>query len=295
MIPPELLLVAEAGAGIGLGHVLRIQALYEFALWGGIRPHVTVLGTLPRHARQLPFVQRQFSIGYPTEMPDVAIIDTKTLQPKLPLGMDVVRILDGFPAIGTDRDFYPHHYPTDKQWVHFGGPMYAPLRMQFTKWRRRKPRTGPLRAVLVALGGGDAAGPHLDDLGEIIAWLPRDVWICIYGGMWKVGWFKDHWGVDVTVCRTMEDSALMLKDFDLAITPASMTALELLCLGIPIMPYAVNKEQRRAKRGLEACDVTFPLTRQSFWADSWERERKSKNALDLVDGRGAERILTTLF
>lgn len=280
-----------------MGHLFRIQALYESALWNGIRPHVTVLGDLPWNAQNIPFNIRQNSIDLPHPIPPDAIIDTKHRRPRLPAETCVISIYDSFPARANDGDdIFPHHYPTDTQWVLHGGPMYAPLRMQFTQWRRQEPKqVGKLRSIVVALGGGDSAYRHLDRIGELVAWLSKDIWVCIYGGIWDVRYFKTHWGMDVTVCRTMEDSALMLKDFDLAITPASMTALELLCLGIPILPFAVNREQARIRKGLHACDVTFPLQKESFEADPWERERKSQNALDLVDGRGAERILKTLF
>ena len=138
------------------------------------------------------------------------------------------------------------------------GPAYAPLRRQFVAYRR-SPSPRPLRRVWVSQGGSR----------PIPLALPPDVAVVRPPGP---GYFADV--------------ARLMVTCDAAIVPAGMSALEAMCLGLPV--YAFAKPGGDQGPLLDRMVTAGLAGRLADWGDDpWARARR---AFQAVDGWGAWRL-----
>ncbi|MCC5996828.1 MAG: UDP-2,4-diacetamido-2,4,6-trideoxy-beta-L-altropyranose hydrolase [Oceanicaulis sp.] len=190
------------------------------------------------------------------------------------------------------------------------GPDYALLRPDFAAARPEALRAGPLRHVLVAMGGADPANatgavldalagrgglavtvvlgggaPHLDDVARKAA---------ARGGAGRL----------VVECR---DMAALMTGQDLAIGAGGMSALERAAIGLPSLIVTLADNQFLAARSLHAAGAAMLIgdVRAPGWAeaigpaldalaDPAPRTAMARAGLALVDGRGASRVAEAL-
>lgn len=311
----RLVIRADASVEIGFGHVMRCVALAQVAAERGLP--VVFAG---HHADGAAAAIRAH--GFDT---------SSTLEKYWPDGLrphDVV-MFDGYrftpqdyasargtgARVGAVDDRGEGIYPVDvllhqnlrsspnfevpDDAVVLIGPRYAMVRQEFRS--RRRLRTEGSR-LLLTLGGSDAAGLS----AQLVTWAKqhRTPWeLTVVLGPAASNLAADS---DVTIMRAPEDVGAVFGSADVAIAAAGSTTWELSCMGVPSMLIQVADNQRHigcpvAERGAAVFLGVVPVTRQDVvdgldrMADPSQRREMSRRALDLVDGRGAERVLDTLL
>ena len=194
------------------------------------------------------------------------------------------------------------------------GPEYALLRREFIFWRSRLhtvPETA--RKILVTLGGSDPdnvtlnviralrrleitrlqirvvagpANPHIEELRDAAAAFPGRL----------------------ELLSAVSDMAPLMAWADLAITAAGSTCWELACLGLPAVSLVIAENQRGIAEELGAAGVVFNLgwhaevsaerlanAVDGLLFSSFRRLRMSQKGRALVDGKGAERVVSALL
>ena len=192
------------------------------------------------------------------------------------------------------------------------GPAYALLRPEFARARGAvAPRSGPVRRLMVFMGGmdsGNATGRVL----EAIALLnePQPLLDVVVGASHPAR-------ADIEAfCRTRPgsrchvqttDMARLLADCDLAIGAGGGATWERCCMGVPTLALALAENQRAllagaARAGLVCAPDDMLLTPAlmathllALLHNSALRESLSAAGMALVDGRGAQRVAVALF
>lgn len=191
------------------------------------------------------------------------------------------------------------------------GPRWLPLRPEFARLRpaalARRAEAGPVRRVLVCLGGTDPGGhtalaletlaglddtitvdvvtgpaaPHLDALRGLLPRLPFAATLHVGSGR----------------------IADLMTEADLAIGAGGSMGWERCCLGLPSTALIVADNQRQATRALEAAGAALAveadapdararlgLALETLLTDAVARARMAAAAAALVDGQGADRV-----
>ena len=165
------------------------------------------------------------------------------------------------------------------------GSRYALLRPVFGA-RHTLIKRGKVNRLLVCLG----SGPMPDEVPEAVraAGVPE---VLIYGGpLDPLPQFGPHKRVGNGYFGKGVDA---MAGADLAITPASGTALELLCMGVPCLTYVTADNQVTPEHAMMAAGVAHPLSTKNLIdliADPTERGDMSERGMELVDGKGCERV-----
>ncbi|MBT4933430.1 MAG: UDP-2,4-diacetamido-2,4,6-trideoxy-beta-L-altropyranose hydrolase [Rhodospirillaceae bacterium] len=189
------------------------------------------------------------------------------------------------------------------------GSDYVPLRDEFTKM---PPRTGmpeDARRIVVTFGGSD----HDDQSARTIEALSG---------------LNDNWQIDVILgpayCgraetvgaensavhlhRNVMDMATLMSRSHMAIASSGGTALELACLGVPMILLGLSEDQVPVATALAAAgaaeylgfwstvdDTDIGDRAQSLSINNESRRRMSACGKALVDGLGAKRIATEIL
>lgn len=186
------------------------------------------------------------------------------------------------------------------------GPTYAPVRRVFVERRaRRRPRTGGIHQVLVALGGADvddvtsraltglaglpvacdvvvgAAYPHLDRLRYLIKGSPG-----------------------ATLHVNIDEMDFVMDRADLAIGAPGSTSWERCTLGMPSVLIVLAENQRPIERGLVDAgaavsagwhaDVTadeIAAITSALIEDPDRVVAMGRSAADVTDGQGTDRVI----
>lgn len=293
----RLILRVDASVERGLGHLLRQVALAEAARARDLEvafvaaPDPIAVGALAERGEEPlsasgPWLD-ELSIG------DVVVLDGAHL---LELADQVaergarVAVVDDAGGENPSAQVVvvadqPPGAPVEGQ-VRLHGPAHALVRAEFRAWRGRAAE--PPTEVLVAVGGTDPDG-HLPALMAAVGA--------------RLG------GADARSLRAAARGAggvaIAMAGAGLAVSAAGMTAWELLCVGVPsaLVVAAVDQQAPAAliaeadaavvlgsvadavEAGLEGVEVLLePSTRAGL----------RTAGMDLVDGRGAERLLNAL-
>ena len=187
------------------------------------------------------------------------------------------------------------------------GPKYALLRDEFRKLHEQvKPRTGPVKRVLVFFGGVDAdnfTGRAIEALvGADIAALHVDVVIGAqhpYREQIKVACEKHGFDSHIQTDRMAE----LMAAADLSIGAGGSASWERCCLGLPTALVALADNQIAIAKALDLHGACIYVGRAmeasakilhnvivSLLGTGEHRERLSKIAYSLVDGLGVGRV-----
>jgi UDP-2,4-diacetamido-2,4,6-trideoxy-beta-L-altropyranose hydrolase len=190
------------------------------------------------------------------------------------------------------------------------GPRYALLRDEYRRLHEQvKPRTGPVRLVLVffggvdadnytgraieALSGTDTTGIHVDVvIGERHPYREQILAACGQLGF---------------VCHVQTDKmAELMAAADLAIGAGGSACWERCCLGLPALSFCTADNQQEqvadaAGRGLlYAPEIQSDLKQtiqrhfRALIENSHLRQCISRNSMQLVNGRGALRVIASM-
>jgi spore coat polysaccharide biosynthesis predicted glycosyltransferase SpsG len=198
----------------------------------------------------------------------------------------------------------------------FGGPAYMVLDPTFRELHRRPlPIRREIRSVLVSLGGGDAREYFRRVLEGLRLWAAkseRDVEVVATRGF--VDWGQERFGESAAKplhlrWESQPVGALLrgMRDVDLAITAGGVSAYEALCAGTPLLALSWDSLQQTTIRLIEAAGGCVNLGAgkgllpghlaeqlEKIDADAGAREELSRRGMEIVDGRGAERVATII-
>lgn len=179
------------------------------------------------------------------------------------------------------------------------GPQIAPIAPEFVSLRRRRGDTAD--SLLVTLGSSDPSGLA----PTVLAAIPSssDVVLLLGPGMEDPG---PAINPNFRTTRHEGNLARFFDDFDVVISAAGTTTWELLCMGIPTILVIAADNQRgvvdtavsngAALFGGDAQTIDSELPAALVRLEEGTcRRQLSTAALELVDGRGAGRIVETLL
>jgi spore coat polysaccharide biosynthesis predicted glycosyltransferase SpsG/GNAT superfamily N-acetyltransferase len=292
-----LLLRADAGPSIGVGHLSRCVALAEAAVARGWR--VSLAGSVEGADWLLACLSTL----------DVVVVDHYELGelPQLRAAARLVSLEDGpfgrrAADVVVDANLAPAPRPADGSPLVLAGPRFAPLRSEVLAARGSRlsnaPRHphGPPRVVVV-MGGSAAAGAvsaALSALREVD--LPMTVRAISPSPLAAPD-------ARFTVEPPTPRLPALLAEADLVISAAGVTLLELCCLGVPAAVVRLADNQEAGYRaavdqglavglgGVADLPAAAPALR-ALLTDPGRRTELSRAASSVVDGRGADRILT---
>lgn len=309
---------ADAGAGIGLGHVSRCTGLALALRRHGMMPvMLNAAGTpLTAHysAHALPelrcdatiasLCQTLHRVGAKVLVADSYRLDRLALRDacidmKLvwfddtavqPLAADVV--VNGSPAAPS----LPYDLPPGC--VGLLGAAYQVVRPGI----QARDRLGEVRRLLVTYGGADpkGVGPRLAAL------LPNNVAIDFI-----VGPFADiptNLPPNVTLHKAPPDLLGLIDRADLALCAGGQTLFEMAAAKLPAIAIGIGEDQRPNLETLshqgtilfggwvdsEDFQLTLGQALRTALTDALLRQSLARQAHELVDGKGADRIATTI-
>lgn len=345
---PKLLIRADGGPGIGAGHLMRCLALAQAAMARGGRavfltnqgPESALGRRLLTEGCALDLLDEPEAPGDPAQTlaalerhhPDALVVDGYGFDTHDQARVHAATQARGIPLLWIDDQAHAAPYVAD--WVlnqnpHATpelytrrsretrlllGPRHALLRHEFLACARTEPAAGPVRRILVTLGGGDA-----DDVTtRILAGLelaldgraPRPEVEVVVGALnphlARLRPLAERAGF--TLSHDVRDMAGTMARADLALTAAGSTCWELAYLGLPALVVSLADNQRPLAREVDRRGTAIDLgwhgelgteeiarrTRQLL-DDPERRLAMTRQGRAWVDGRGAERVLGALL
>lgn len=311
---------ADASRSIGLGHIKRCLTIAEearrrsipvrFVISQDDETSLRLLEDAEFPVTQVPFQAYEWLADL--QKGDLLLVDgyhlTKEIESATELEDVRVACFDDFDETLPPVDFLLMPSLTTARTARatrsqvLVGPRFAPVAPQFVSLRR--PRWQTADSLVVTLGSSDPAGLAPIMLSTIAsspgAW---DVVLLVGPGMPEMP-LPNSPRFSSTVHQG--DIAPFFDRFDAAIAAAGTTTWELLCMGIPTVLIVSAENQRRvvqtavsagaALYGGDARTIARDLPAALVdLGDPACRRRLSIAGLELVDGRGAERIVEALL
>lgn len=190
------------------------------------------------------------------------------------------------------------------------GVTYAPLRQEFDQQSASQRLHGPCRRMLVVFGAADP-NDMMSQALKALSSFEQPVHIDLVRGPCRQGTVnlacgsmprQVNWHHDVDCLNELMSQA------DLAITAGGSTCYELAVMGVPMIVVAIAENQEAVGESLVKRGAAVYLGRQSAvtpstmlqaiqqLADSPERRQSlARNAGNLIDGQGAQRIVSRMW
>ena len=330
----QVVIRADASSTIGHGHVMRCLSLAHELRESGAeclfvsRPES---GDLRDRIAQSGF--DQFPIADMSASTMAAALGAVDLRPhwlivdhyqldrewESELRRDVRQIMaiDDRPTRPHDCDVLLDQNPPDENSaVDTSGAMaligleYALLRPEYRELRREaRPRSGPVRRILITFGGSDRHGVTLSALRAVVAHTAADVMVDVV----ITSGIPDRAAIEaaaressrVTIHIDLPTLAPLILAADLAIGAAGSTSWERLCLGLPSIVVTMSDNQVPIARFLDqlglatwigdaavaaaALPAAIAKTVTTGIDEAW-----SRRCLSYVDGKGASRVAAVL-
>ena len=190
------------------------------------------------------------------------------------------------------------------------GPRFALLRREFTAWRGWK-REIPVvaRKVLVTMGGSDPDNVTQRVIETILSERDFDMTIAVGGSNPHLAKLRELAG-GCSAVRLVENASNMpelIANADVAVAGAGITSWEMCFLGLPALLIVLADNQQGianelGKQGIvvnlgRASDLTastFAAQLRRIADSPAARQEMSERGRALVDGRGAERVVSVL-
>jgi len=191
------------------------------------------------------------------------------------------------------------------------GPRYALLRDEFRKLREQvKPRTGPIKRILVFFGGVDAdnyTGRAIEALSEIgIYGLHVDV---VIGAQHpRLAAIEMACTANGYVCHVQTSHmAELMAAADLGIGAGGSATWERCCLGLPALAFCTADNQQRQLTDAAQEGLLYAPSIVTDWAAALKRhviallenipllKLISNSAMQAVDGRGVLRVIAIIW
>ncbi|MDQ3577043.1 MAG: spore coat protein [Actinomycetota bacterium] len=305
-----LTLRADAGPGLGLGHLARCVAYAEEAVnrgWqvnligdlvggAGLRTRLRDLGVPVLPSECFPHIES-----------DVVLIDhygVGTVDRPFVVSMEDGPYGRRRADVVVDCGLAPMARPDDGSPIVLTGPQFAPLRANVRAARvTRATNSGDAPArVTVVMGGGDSTVAVEAALTALRATgLPLDVLAVSTGEVRLPVPLPEQ---TFSQCGPRDDLPTVFANSDLVVSAAGVTMLELCCIGVPMAVLTTAGNQRRTyteavRQGIavglgaiEDWDVSVAAHALSVaLRDPIAMRSVSTTAAATVDGEGARRVL----
>ncbi len=187
------------------------------------------------------------------------------------------------------------------------GPSYALLRSEFLEQTPRKEHADKARHLLITMGGADpvnASAWVLEALRVMQLGADTQVSLLVGPANQQGEELKHLAGERCTVITAPNNVAALMASADLVISAAGVTTYELAYLGVPMLLTVLADNQVAVAQAMDSAGAAESLGwhRQlapdalaarvvALIEDQPRRERLSRTAAALVDGRGAQRTV----
>jgi UDP-2,4-diacetamido-2,4,6-trideoxy-beta-L-altropyranose hydrolase len=189
------------------------------------------------------------------------------------------------------------------------GSVYALLRPEFVRERpaalRGRQESGPVRRILISLGTMDLGGITAKVLERVLHAAPRCALDVVLGdGAPSSARVAELAATNpcVSIHVDSSDMAVLMRDADLAIGAAGTSSWERCSLALPTIVILLAENQRRSGEALaregaailveNVGDVEAAV--RELLGDQALRERMSAAAAAMVDGHGADRVVSVM-
>jgi len=328
----EVVMRADGGPGIGLGHLRRCVALAEALRGRG----AAVTFVVPDHPVLVATVEHAGFAARTVEPEEAATLAVTRVIARQ-LGAAAV-VLDGYdiredalrPALApltvVIDDLADRELPVD---VVVNGNLYAPrlvyrvaphtlvlagsryaiLLPEFADSPERPVRSR-VENVLITLGGGDESGLTPALLGAVARAVPQAAIDAVLGPMAPPGLdgATAAAAARARVHRAPASLRTLMLQADLAVTGGGQTLYELAAMGVPAVTIELAQNQRLNIEGLAALGGTVPAGRASapdlasrvgglvaqLDGDPARRQAMARAGRGALDGRGAGRVADVL-
>jgi len=214
-----------------------------------------------------------------------------------------------------DQNYYAdmHNRYTGKVPAHCQlllGPCYALLRDEFRKMRDQvKPRTGPVKRILVFFGGVDADNYTGLAIKALVELALKDIQVDVVIGAQHPcrSEIEAACAANGYVCHVQTSRmAELMVNADLAIGAGGSASWERCCLGLPTLAFCSADNQRKQLADAAQEGLLYAPSIVTDWAAAIKRHtialfendhlrwHLSRRAIQTVDGRGVLRIIGTL-
>jgi UDP-2,4-diacetamido-2,4,6-trideoxy-beta-L-altropyranose hydrolase len=309
---PVVTVLAEAGRGVGLGHLRRCQALASALTASGAAVELFVAGEgwEPAPATRLDWLDDAAALRATlrTRRPDAIVVDSYRADAALVRDLraqasHVVAVDDL-----ADRDL-PVSIVVNGGWhaprltyralpetVRLLGSQYALLDPAYAEPARRSPGSG-IRRVLVTLGG-DAGGAALRAAVAAVERVIPTAALDVAVGAWAAA----DLAIDgVTVYRGPASLRPLIVAADLVVSGGGMTLYECLAAGAPVVALVMADNQRpnvveMARGGLIVDGgPSLEAAVAQVASDHGLRRKLATLGREAVDGRGATRVAVAIM
>jgi spore coat polysaccharide biosynthesis predicted glycosyltransferase SpsG len=309
---PVVTMLAEAGRGVGLGHLRRCQALAAALTASGAAVELLVAGQgwEPAPAVGLDWLgegpalretlkaRRPAALVVDSYRADEALLrDLGTLVPRLVVVDDFAdRALPV--SIGVNGGWHAARlaYRTLPETLRLFGSEYALLDSTYAEPARRAPGSG-IRRVLVTLGGDADPGALLAAVAAVERVIPTAAVDVVVGS-----WTAPDLAVDgVTVHRGLASLRPLIVGADLVVSGGGMTLYECLSTGASVVGLAMADNQRPnldelARAGLiVAAEPSLDEALARVASEPGLRRKLGALGREAVDGRGATRVAVAIM
>jgi spore coat polysaccharide biosynthesis predicted glycosyltransferase SpsG len=296
-VSPSAVVVADAGAEAGLGHVSRSGAIALALLCRGFTVRCCALGAEEPLTQGMKWMPITASAELHGADEDVAVVDSYRATGEelaaLGVGRPLVVLQDWTEPPGAAALVVSASgAASEEDERHLYGLRYACLRPTFWGLPRREP-CADVGRVLVTIGAGDAGGAGAELAAAARASVPGARIRFVVGPYAEVGAPE---GVEVV--RGSKNLLDELLTADLALAAGGQTLLEAVACGTPTAAVEVAENQRRQIRQLEAAGAVEPVENtagaervlRALADDPRRRAELATRGQEAVDGYGALRV-----
>jgi UDP-2,4-diacetamido-2,4,6-trideoxy-beta-L-altropyranose hydrolase len=309
---PIVILLTEAGRGVGLGHLRRCQALAAALTASGaaVELLVTGQGWEPAPAVALDWLGDAPALRATlrARRPDAVIVDSyradEALMRDLVTLVSRVVVVDDLAdralpvSIVVNGGWHAARlaYRTLPETLRLFGSQYALLDAAYADPARRAPGSG-IRRVLVTLGGDADTGALMAVIAAVERVIPTAA-VDVAVGSWTA---PDLAVEGVTVHRGLASLRPLIVGADLVVSGGGMTLYECLATGASVVALAMADNQRpnvdeMARAGLiVAAEPSLDATLARVASEPGLRRKLGALGREAVDGRGAPRVAVAIM
>lgn len=325
----KVIIFTEGGRNIGFGHLTRCISLYEGFTQKGIQVQLIVNGDrttldllkgkdyqlfnwLKERKKLFKIIANAEIIIIDSYLADVSFYKKFSGLIKIPVYIDDTKRLNYPSGIVINGSIFAQDidYPKSDSITYLLGIKYIPLRREF--WQVHPKRINKnINSIMITFGGEDRRGltPKITNL--VKREYPRLIKNIIIGRGFKnikeIERLKD----EKTRLIYYPDANTMRKvmlQSDIAISAGGQTLYELARIGVPTIALVVSQNQLNNIRGWQKAGF---IEYAGWWKDEGaysrlskafrviasydERFKRKKIGIELVDGKGTERIANMLL
>jgi UDP-2,4-diacetamido-2,4,6-trideoxy-beta-L-altropyranose hydrolase len=323
-IGKKMLILSEAGEGIGYGHYSRCSAIRSFFEEKGIQADMilNVKGFLPDSFVDVSFSDWQYDIEningngtYSHVLVDSYLAPLSIFE-NLKARFSKVVALDDYHRIdaGPHLIINPNIYGDKIAYTGFsvGGPDFVILRSAFTNESRKLNVRDEVSTIMITLGGSDFR-KLMPDIVSIVSNVEKTININIvaandeYCAELRIAFVGKPW---INLHGFVEERAMkeLMLGSDLVISACGQTLHELAWLGIPAVGICVGDDQIMNMKAYLSMGF---LQEELYWnvpdlkprieflvnqlMPFVERRKRSEIGANILDGKGLYRIYNEIF